>query len=112
MTQWLLIAIGVDVVVLLIGLLPQKSYLRHMRHHQRPYWEEMSRRAPNSWRMFKGMPSTGLLISTYIGDRHFKAQETIGWLYLGRFLVLLNLLHAALLIAIILMAGAMFLQGS
>ncbi len=112
MTKWLLISIGVDVAVLIVGLLLQKSYLRHMRHKQRPYWEEMSRRAPNSWSMFKGMPSTGLLISTYIGDREFRSNETFGWLNLGRFIVLLNLIHGALLAAIVIMAFMMFLQGS
>jgi|MDTC01.1.fsa_nt_gb hypothetical protein len=112
MTRWLLIAIGVDVAVLILGLLLQKSYLRHMRHKQRPFWEEMNQRAPNSWGMFRGMPTTGLLISTYISDREFKAGETARWLNLGRFIVLLNLIHAALLVAIVLMSGAMFLQGS
>ena len=64
-----------DVLVLLTGFPLQSKYLRHVRHHHRPIWEEMNRRASRRWRYFKGMPSTGLLISTYIGDRDYRRMK-------------------------------------
>ncbi len=108
MIYWLLGAIVLDVLVLLTGFPFQSKYLRHLRHHHRPIWEEMNRRASRRWRDFKGMPTTGLLITTFIGDPEYRAGETRGYLWLGRFVVLLNFLHVIALGAIIILSVAVF----
>ena len=110
MIYWLLGAIGVDIVLFILGLLLHGPYLKHLRLHQRPFWEEIYRRSPRSWRYFKGMPTTGLLISTFIADREFKAGETSGKLWLGRFIVALNLLHIFALGAIVILAIVVFMS--
>ena len=107
--NWFLIALGADVLILALGLMLQPGYLRHLRHHHRPHWESMNRQSPRSWRYFKGMPTTGLLIATIIGNPDYKAYETTAQLWNGRFIVLLNLLHVIALAAIVLLAVAHFL---
>ncbi len=102
--KWLLLCIGADVGILLLGALLHGPYLRHLRHHHRPHWEAISRRAPRSWRYYKGMPTTGMLISTFIGDREYRHEESRGYLQMGRLIVLLNLLHVAVICAIVILA--------
>ena len=109
MIYWLLGAIGFDILLFILGLLLHGPYLKHLRLHQRPYWEDINRRSPRSWRYFKGMPTTGLLISTFLGDREFKAGEAPGKLWLGRFIVALNLLHVIALGAIVILSIGVFL---
>ena len=108
MIYWLLGAIALDVLILIIGFPLQSKYLRHLRHHHRPVWEAMNQRASRRWRDFRGMPSTGLLITTYIGGAEYKTEETRGFLFLGRLVVLLNFLHIIALGAIVVLGVVVF----
>lgn len=108
MIYWLLGAIILDVLVLLTGFSLQARYLRHIRHYHRPIWEALNHRCSPRWRYFKGMPSTGLLISTYIGDREYRTAETPAYLWMGRFVIFLNLLHVVVLGTIIVLSIALF----
>ncbi|MFT5402464.1 MAG: hypothetical protein ACI9DF_001292 [Verrucomicrobiales bacterium] len=110
MVYWLLGAIGVDILLFILGFVLHGPYLKHLRLHQRPYWEDINRRSPRSWRYFKGMPTTGLLISTFITDREFKEGETTGKLWLGRLIVALNLLHIIALGAILILSALVLLS--
>jgi hypothetical protein len=101
MNYWLLWALGSDIGILVVGLLFHGPYLKHIRLHHRPFWEDIQRRSPTSWRYFKGMPTTGMLVSTFIGHRDYKSEETVGFLWIGRLIVLLNLMHVIALSAVI-----------
>lgn len=109
MATYLLIALGIDVVIVAMGLPLQRVYLRHLRHHHRPFWEEMVRQSPASWRYFRGMPTTGFLISTFIGAPKYRHSESPGHLWLGRWIVFLNVLHGLLIVGIILMLFMMLI---
>lgn len=108
MIYWLLGALLLDVIILLICFPLQTKYLRHIRHHHRPLWEAMNRQASRRWRYFKGIPSTGLLISAFIGDREYRERETGGYLWVGRFIVFLNLMHVVSLGAIVVLSAVVF----
>ena len=109
MIHWLLGLIGFDLLVFLGGLSLHKIYLRHIRHHHRQIWRAMMSKCPPLWRYFKGMPSTGLLISTFIGDPTYRAKETPGFLWMGGLIVVLNLVHVIALGAIAILSISEFL---
>ncbi len=108
MIYWLLGTLLFDVVVLLTCFPLQTKYLKHIRHYHRGIWEGINRQASRRWRYFKGIPSTGLLISTFIGDAEYKARESGGFLWVGRLIVFLNLLHVLTLGAIVVLSVIVF----
>ena len=103
MNYWLLWALGADIGILVVGLMLHGPYLKHIRLCHRPFWEDIQRRSPTSWRYFKGMPTTGMLVSTFIGHRDYKSEESFGYLWIGRLIVLLNLLHVIALAAVVIL---------
>ncbi len=111
MIYWLAGALALEIVIVITGLLMHGPYLRHLRHHHRPLWEDISRKAPRRWRYFKGMPTTGLLISSFIGNPAYKADEERGKLWMGRIIVALNLLHLVILAAVVLLGVWVFALG-
>ena len=44
-----------------------------------------------------------MLVSTFIGHRDYKAEETVGFLWVGRLIVVLNLLHVIALGAVVIL---------
>lgn len=97
MTRLALILLAMDLVILLGGLLLQNYYLRHLRHNHRPQWETMKRKAPRSWRYFKGMPSTGWLIASIVGDKEYRENESQSYKLLAWGLIFMNIAHPLLL---------------
>lgn len=97
MIYWLLGLIIFEILILAIGFPMQAKYLRHLRHHHRPVWEAMNRRASRRWRDFKSMPATGMLISTFLGDPEYRQNETRSYLWKARLIVLINILHVVAL---------------
>ena len=109
MNHWLLGALVADIVIVILGAVLHGPYLKHIRLHHRPFWEDINRRSPTSWRYFKGMPTTGMLVSTFIGHPDYKFEETSGFLWVGRLIVLLSLLHVIALGALIILGCLAFL---
>ena len=49
------------------------------------------------------MPTTGMLVSTFIGHQDYKSEETFVYLWIGRLIVLFNLLHVIALGAVVIL---------